>query len=161
MTKNQLCLNLLPMVEKANKHQDFADRLNLEMSKKNLSVKQLSHAGQVTYEMARRYTLGTAKPRDEKLIRIAEWLNVPPAWLDYGAIENGLETGNSSEAVTSAPIESSDETEFSNLSDDEKRLIRVFRKFPDTEANNMLLAFEIRYKKLLEFYSEYADPDKK
>jgi transcriptional regulator with XRE-family HTH domain len=54
---------------------------------KNLSVKQLSQAGQVTYEMARRYTLGTAKPRDEKLIRIAEWLNVPPAWLDYGGDE--------------------------------------------------------------------------
>lgn len=161
MTKNRLCLNLLPMVEKTNKHQDFADRLNLEMSKKNLSVKQLSLAGQVTYEMARRYTLGTAKPRDEKLIRIAEWLNVPPAWLDYGAKENAFETAKKPEAVSSAPLEPSDEAEFSNLSDDEKRLIRVFRKFPDTEANNMLLAFEIRYKKLLEIYSEYADPDKK
>ncbi|MBZ7697041.1 hypothetical protein FML24_27565 [Klebsiella oxytoca] len=161
MTKNRLCLNLLPMVEKTNKHQDFADRLNREMSKKNLSVKQLSIAGQVTYEMARRYTLGTAKPRDEKLIRIAEWLNVPPAWLDYGAVDSGVETGGNAETVTSAPIELSDETEFSNLSDDEKRLLRVFRKFPDTEANNMLLAFEVRYKKLLEFYSEYADPDRK
>jgi transcriptional regulator with XRE-family HTH domain len=88
------------MVEKTNKHQDFADRLNLEMSKKNLSVKQLSLAGQVTYEMARRYTLGTAKPRDEKLIRIAEWLNVPPAWLDYGATEAATESDTVQEIGT-------------------------------------------------------------
>lgn len=149
------------MVEKSNKHQDFADRLNQEMSKKNLSVKQLSHAGQVTYEMARRYTLGTAKPRDEKLIRIAEWLNVPPAWLDYGAVENVAESNIVLEDSNPSHPDKADETEFTSLSDEEKRLIRVFRKFPDAEANNMLLAFEIRYKKLLEFYSEYADPDKK
>lgn len=161
MTKKTSCRNLLPMVEKSNKHQDFAARLNLAMSKKNLSVKQLSLAGQVTYEMARRYTLGTAKPRDEKLIRIAEWLNVPPAWLDYGALENSEETGDDSESAPRIPLCDTDEAEFSNLSDDEKRLVRVFRKFPDVEANNMLLAFEVRYKKLLEFYSEYADPDKK
>ncbi|ENK5065186.1 TPA: helix-turn-helix domain-containing protein [Klebsiella variicola] len=161
MTKNTLCRNLLPMVEKSNKHQDFADRLNQEMSKKNLSVKQLSHAGQVTYEMARRYTLGTAKPRDEKLIRIAEWLNVPPAWLDYGAVENVAESNIVPEASNPSHPDKADETEFTSLSDEEKRLIRVFRKFPDAEANNMLLAFEIRYKKLLEFYSEYADPGKK
>ncbi|WP_165785849.1 helix-turn-helix domain-containing protein [Klebsiella sp. H-Nf2] len=161
MTKKTLCLNLLPMVEKTNKHQDFADRLNLEMSKKNLSVKQLSLAGQVTYEMARRYTLGTAKPRDEKLIRIAEWLNVPPAWLDYGATEATTESDTVQEIGTDFHYDKPDESEFANLSDEEKRLLRVFRKFPDAEANNMLLAFEIRYKKLLEFYSEYADPDKK
>lgn len=119
------------------------------MSKKNLSVKQLSHAGQVTYEMARRYTLGTAKPRDEKLMRIAEWLSVPPAWLDYGAVENSAESNAAPETVTLTQPEKGDETEFASLSDEEKRLIRVFRKFPDAEANNMLLAFEIRYKKLL------------
>ena len=161
MTKKTSCRNLLPMVEKSNKHQDFANRLNLEMSKNDYSVKQLSHAGQVTYEMARRYTLGTAKPRDEKLIRIAEWLNVPPAWLDYGAVENGGEISNTPEFIPDAPLDTDDGAEFSNLSDSEKRLIRVFRKFPDIEANNMLLAFEVRYKKLLEFYSEYADPEKK
>ena len=81
MTKKTLCRNLLPMVEKTNKHQDFADRLNLEMSKKNLSVKQLSLAGQVTYEMARRYTLGTAKPRDEKLI-LPNNIESTDIWLD-------------------------------------------------------------------------------
>ena len=159
MTKNFLCRNLLPMVEKTNNHQDFAVRLNLEMGIKNLSVKQLSQAGQVTYEMARRYTLGTAKPRDEKLIRIAEWLNVPPAWLDYGGDEKNIST---TEPVFTGQVESAEsEQEFPNLSESEKRLIRVFRQFPDVEANNMLLAFEVRYKKLLEFYSEYADPDQK
>lgn len=112
-----------------------------------MSVKQLSLAGQVTYEMARRYTLGTAKPRDEKLIRIAEWLNVPPAWLDYGATEAATESDTVQEIGTDFHYDKPDESEFANLSDEEKRLLRVFRKFPDAEANNMLLAFEIRYKK--------------
>lgn len=160
MTKKLPCLTLLSMVEKTNKHQGFANRLNAEMSRNNLSVKQLSLAGQVTYEMARRYTLGTAKPRDEKLLRIAEWLKVPPAWLDYGE-EDAHPTvkANRDIALTEELVDI--EGEFSNLSDNEKRLIRIFRKFPDIEANNMLLAFEIRYKKLLELYSEYADPEKK
>lgn len=161
MTKKLLCLNLLPMVEKANKHQDFADRLNAEMSKQNLSVKQLGLAGQVTYEMARRYTLGTAKPRDEKLLRIAEWLNVHPAWLEYGEKDAGATARVDRDIIPNEQLPVDIEDEFSNLSENEKRLLRVYRKFPDIEANNMLLAFEIRYKKLLEFYSEYADPEKK
>jgi hypothetical protein len=69
---------------------------------------------------------------------------------------------STTEPVFTGQVESAEsEQEFSNLSESEKRLIRVFRKFPDVEANNMLLAFEISYKKLLEFYSEYADPDQK
>ena len=79
MTMNAPCLTLLPMVEKANKHQDFANRLTEEMRRQRRSVKDLSQACDVTYEMARRYTLGTAKPRDEKLQKIADWLNVQAA----------------------------------------------------------------------------------
>ena len=81
-------LNLLLMVEDA-KYKDFADRLNKSLQEKSIGVKELSEFSGVSYEMARRYTLGTAKPRDEKMIRIAERLAVSPAYLDYGVPVNG------------------------------------------------------------------------
>lgn len=164
MTTDALWLNLLPMVEKANKHQDFADRLNAEMGKKNLSVKDLSQACEVTYEMARRYTLGTAKPRDEKLSKIAHWLGVEPAWLDYGRggdIEVNEPKRKQPVHPDFYPQDEDDPLEFANLSENERRLIRTYRKFPDVEANNMLLAFEMRYKQLYDFYMTYANHPKK
>lgn len=38
----------------------------------------------VTNEMARRYTLGLAWPDNEKMAKIARWLGVRQAWLQYG-----------------------------------------------------------------------------
>lgn len=170
MTTEADCLNLLPMVEKTNKHQDFANRLTQEMRNQRRSVKDLSLACEVTYEMARRYTLGTAKPRGEKLQKIADWLGVQPAWLDYGEGERDssssmdIDSINAYTAVDNPipfPENLSDQSEFGSLSEDEKRLVRVFRQFPDVEAKNMLLAFEMRYKQLYDFYKKYASPPKK
>lgn len=81
-------LNLLLMVEES-KYKDFAERLNKSLQELSLGVKELSEFSGVSYEMARRYTLGTAKPRDEKMLRIAERLAVSPAYLDYGVPVQG------------------------------------------------------------------------
>ncbi|CAM8430071.1 MULTISPECIES: helix-turn-helix domain-containing protein [Enterobacter cloacae complex] len=163
MTMNAPCLTLLPMVEKANKHQDFANRLTEEMRRQRRSVKDLSQACDVTYEMARRYTLGTAKPRDEKLQKIADWLNVQAAWLDYGEGESVPiklpETEFPGFPATDPDIDS--DAEFRDLSEDEKRLLRVYRQFPSVEAKNMLLAFEMRYKQLYDFFLKYANSPQK
>lgn len=148
MTMEALCLNLLPMVEKANKHQDFADRLSAEMSKNRLSIKELSAVCDVTYEMARRYTLGTAKPRGEKMSKIADWLGVTAAWLDYGARDGH-------ESIPTMKLDGGDDDEFKNLTEDEKRLLRTFRQYPSVESQNMLLVFEMRLKELQEHYKEY------
>ncbi|HHL2859672.1 TPA: helix-turn-helix transcriptional regulator [Citrobacter freundii] len=88
MTTMPCALNLLLMVENA-KYKDFAERLNRSLQEQSIGVKELSEFSGVSYEMARRYTLGTAKPRDEKMIRIAERLAVSPAYLDYGVPVNG------------------------------------------------------------------------
>jgi transcriptional regulator with XRE-family HTH domain len=150
------------MVEKTNKHQEFADRLNAEMSKRNLAVKDLSQACEVTYEMARRYTLGTAKPRDEKLSKIADWLGVDPAWLDYGSgSSDPVPPPERSMPIHPDYVGEDDPQEFASLSELEKRLIRTYRKFPDVEARNMVLAFEMRYKQLYDFYTTYANQPKK
>ena len=161
MTIDLLCLNLLPMVEKTNKHQEFADRLTAVMNRKGLSVKELSEACGGTYEMARRYTIGTAKPRDEKLSLIADWIGVDPAWLDYGDSRTNFSPPHKTPIIEAQPSfteSESESTEFSYLSEEEKRLVRVFRKFPDHEAKNMLLAFEMRYKQLYDFYAKYTTP---
>ena len=80
MTILEVGCNLLPMVEES-KYKDFADRLNGVLAEKNVSVTDLATISGVSYEMARRYTLGTAKPRDEKMLKIADQLSVSPAFL--------------------------------------------------------------------------------
>lgn len=86
MTTMFCALNLPPMVEDT-KYKDFAERLNKSLQVHDFGVKELSELSGVSYEMARRYTLGTAKPRDDKMIRIAEKLSVSPAYLDYGVMD--------------------------------------------------------------------------
>ncbi|EDR6330480.1 helix-turn-helix domain-containing protein, partial [Salmonella enterica subsp. enterica serovar Hillingdon] len=155
MTTMAKCLNLLPMVDKLNTQQDFAARLKAEMSKKGLSVKDLGLACGITYEMARRYTLGTAKPREEKLLKIAEWLGVEPAWLEYGSRSSSVNDAGDSPALTASVHENGTAQnldDFTNLSDDEKRLLRVFRQYPYIEARNMLLAFEAQFQKIKDLY---------
>jgi len=45
---------------------------------------KLREVAGVTNEMARRYTLGTAWPDNEKMAKIARWLRVRQEWLRYG-----------------------------------------------------------------------------
>ncbi|WP_145482823.1 LexA family transcriptional regulator [Yersinia rohdei] len=104
MTNISSGCNLLLMVENEIKYDDFAARLNLLMSKHEISVSNLAKLSGVSYEMARRYTLGTAKPRDEKMLKIADHLNVSPAFLDYGTM-TGEETGSDSKVVKLRQLE--------------------------------------------------------
>ncbi|AXK39635.1 XRE family transcriptional regulator [Crenobacter cavernae] len=66
------------------KHQQFAENLKNAMARQGVSVTDIKNHLGITYEMARRYSLGAAKPRDEKLRRLAELLKVSPAELEYG-----------------------------------------------------------------------------
>lgn len=84
---------ILPYVENGlvsmpqPKYLDFANRLKELMEKDNSPIKtvnQLKDTIGVTYEMARRYTLGTAKPREEKLQTLADALNIDISYLDHG-----------------------------------------------------------------------------
>ena len=71
------------MVEKFP-HNKFAKRLSLLMKEESLSVRELSEIADVSYEMARRWTMGTAKPRTQKIEIIAEKYNYNKAWLEHG-----------------------------------------------------------------------------
>ena len=98
---------LLPMVENGKKpklqtakYQEFASRLKGLMDKDGSPIKtvnQLKDAIEVTYEMARRYTLGIAKPREEKMQILAEKFDVDISYLDHG-------TGSQPNVSTPFPI---------------------------------------------------------
>lgn len=60
------------------------ERLSNLMDAQGVSVEDLKNAANVSYEMARRYKLGIAEPRKEKLEKIAEFLGVTPSWLQFG-----------------------------------------------------------------------------
>lgn len=60
------------------------ERLSALMDKKSISIDELKDAANVTYEMARRYKLGIAEPRKDKLEKIADFLGVTPSWLQFG-----------------------------------------------------------------------------
>lgn len=67
---------------------DFASRLNELMAKQGRTIVDLQQAIGVTYEMARRYTLGTATPRDNKIEAMAKYFGVSPANLKYGTTDS-------------------------------------------------------------------------
>lgn len=79
--------SILLMIENDVKYPEFASRLNALISEQGKTIVELQKNIGVSYEMARRYTLGTAKPRNKKLSKIAEWLDVHPAFLEYGVVE--------------------------------------------------------------------------
>lgn len=84
---------LLPMVEDTKdkslpiRHRDFALKVQALMKANGVSVTDIKNHLGVSYEMARRYTLGQAKPRDDKMKALANMLQVSPEILNYGLLE--------------------------------------------------------------------------
>lgn len=68
------------------KNNGFSERLSSLMKGKNIGVTELSKKAGVTYEMARRYTLGTAKPRPAILEKLAKTLDTTASYLEYGEV---------------------------------------------------------------------------
>lgn len=85
MTTVWLGCNLLPMVEN-HKYKGFSERLSSLMKGKDIGVTELAKKAGVTYEMARRYTLGTAKPRTATLEKLAKTLDTTASYLEYGSV---------------------------------------------------------------------------
>ncbi|MGF7452735.1 XRE family transcriptional regulator [Pasteurella bettyae] len=69
-----------------NEDKTLADRLNELMAAKSKTIRNIEDAVGITYEMARRYTKGTAEPRKDKLEKLAAYLGVTPQYLQFGDI---------------------------------------------------------------------------
>ncbi|MEN3987495.1 helix-turn-helix domain-containing protein [Acinetobacter baumannii] len=101
LVQTKIDSKILPTVEKKPilmddaKYKDFADRLNALMKAKDSPIKtinELKNAIGVSYEMARRYTLGSAKPRIEKLQTLADIFGVEISYLDHGTkLDNNID----------------------------------------------------------------------
>lgn len=83
-------------MERTNFVKNFSKRLNSSLQKEGYSsnrskigieVNQLSKVAGVSYQMARKYTLGMALPDYHIIPRIAKWLNVSSSWLLFGEKE--------------------------------------------------------------------------
>lgn len=94
----------LPMVEMTNQHAAFAARLNAAMQKTGATISDLMVMAGVTYEMARRYTKGTARPREDKLLLIAKGLGISPSKLAYDE-SNAVSLENAQTEKNQTPIE--------------------------------------------------------
>lgn len=73
-----------PMVEMAVRYPEFAERLTKAMTEVGLEIVDIKERLGVTYEMARRYTLGTAMPREPRLKKLAGLVGKSPSWLAFG-----------------------------------------------------------------------------
>jgi transcriptional regulator with XRE-family HTH domain len=89
------------MVEKLKvRHPEFAARVQKAAENRQLQIRDIQARLKVTYEMARRYWLGVAKPRGTKLAELATFLGMSPAELDYGDdARNTVNRARDAEAV--------------------------------------------------------------
>lgn len=83
MTSSITTGNVLPMVEEP-RYADFARRLKEAMACKQLTVTDVKSELKITYEMARRYTLGIAMPREERMRKLADFVGRTAAYLQFG-----------------------------------------------------------------------------
>jgi len=74
-----------------NEKTRFSNRLGLLLTKERKDLRELSAVAGCSYEMARRYVVGSGKPSYDRIEKIAGWLGVDPDWLAYGDRE---EPGN-------------------------------------------------------------------
>lgn len=88
MTSTPNTDNILLMVENTPPATILAKNICTAMERENLTVTDIARQLKITYEMARRYTLGLARPRSPKLAALAELLRTTPAALEYGDTPN-------------------------------------------------------------------------
>lgn len=84
---NRFAVYTKGMAPKPPDRAEFGARVGELMTKKNLSIIDLSKAIEVSYEMARRYATGGGKPNWDRMRKIAKFLDVDPYWLAYGDVE--------------------------------------------------------------------------
>lgn len=89
--------NLLLMVENKElkgmpvKYPEFADRVQAAMKRHGLTVTDIKDELKISYEMARRYTLGQAMPRTGKMAQLAKVLGADPADLQFGGEKSTID----------------------------------------------------------------------
>ncbi|OHX20493.1 helix-turn-helix domain-containing protein [Chromobacterium sphagni] len=92
--------NIQLMVEEKNTETQLSRNICTLMQLHGLAPKAFSTQVPVTYEMMRRYMSGAARPRPEKLAKLAELFGVKPADLEYGSFTADITVTSPSITVT-------------------------------------------------------------
>ncbi|QRX82225.1 hypothetical protein [Glaciimonas sp. PAMC28666] len=84
-------LSFYPMTDRKelngmpDKYPELASRIQAAMKDNAITVTDIRIYLSISYEMARRYTLGQAMPRQDKILMLAELLKLSPAYLQFGS----------------------------------------------------------------------------
>lgn len=68
----------------SNDRTRFAKRLGSVMTEQRKEIPELAAVAGCSYEMARRYVVGTGRPNRSRVEKIADWLGIDPDWLEMG-----------------------------------------------------------------------------
>lgn len=91
------------------RYPEFATRVRLAMKNSKKTVNDIKTGLSITYEMARRYSLGQAMPRAEKMAALAKLLKVQTSDLAYGSDDEAANEQAGLRPVTLPTVESFDE----------------------------------------------------
>lgn len=135
------------MSEKTNPsiNETSAKRINQVLEEKGWSKSQLARELGVTVQAVQHWAKGNSSPRGNNLIKLAEVSGKPEFWFLQ-------ENENVEKAYAN---QYSDKGEFSQLNEEQIRLLQVFQAFPPVERRNMLAAFEMRLQELNDYYDRY------
>jgi transcriptional regulator with XRE-family HTH domain len=111
---------LLPMVDTGSApYLVFGMRLADAMERAGISGPDVAKALGVSPEMPRRYRMGLAMPRPDKMKKLAALVGMTPSELQYGTIS----TANAAPGLLSPQVTS--------VSSDELQLLECYRQLPD------------------------------
>ncbi|EGT4353466.1 helix-turn-helix domain-containing protein [Cronobacter sakazakii] len=137
-------------------YETSAKRIKQVLYELGWNQSQLAKEIGVSAQAVQLWAKGASRPNGPNLTRLSEATGKPEAWF-FSEEEQPQESVRLMDPVLGA----SAGTELLPLTEEEIRLITVYRQFPSVEAKNMLLAFEMRYKQLYEFFMKYANQPKK
>lgn len=108
----------------------FKDRLNEALEKRGIRPVDLANKVDIPESTISQYRSGYAKPKYERIVKIADALNVSVAWLMGGDVSMEKERG----PVEINKLDVLGRTDVAGLTDREKRFISLFQNVaPDVQ----------------------------
>lgn len=117
-----------------------AYRIKKLLQETGWSQKELGQKISVSQQTVQRWAAGLVSPTPDNLDKLTEVTGHPPHWF-----------------MLAPDAEDQDSSNVESLTEDERRLLELYREFPDVESKNMLLVFEMRLKELKKIYSKYFE----
>lgn len=108
--------------------EEFRYRLEKALTYRNIKPSELAQKTRISEATISQYRSGYSKPKDARLVQIANVLNVDPAWL------MGIDV----------PMETQSNVNLSDLSDIEMEIITRFRQADEFDQETVLRTLRIK-----------------